>query len=305
MKVTEFSEKTKRDHIPAPWESELGKDDFVSYMPSYRGGAYLDLFSEIHTPQETVGEMTSYLYDPVENGADAEKSYPLIVFLHGATNALAGKICVMHSGCELYASPKYQAELGGAFLLVPLANEKRDENGELIDSWSESYLEPLYKIIMEIKQNHNISKVIVTGGSSGGVMSWMMAETYTDLVDVCIPISSGYTPNEETLRRLDASGMQILVGHGRHDELCAFAESVAPKEKVLAELKNCHCYFPDWVRNGDHGVASLNFGFEMGQHCLINQVQANLMFDDGTPYDAALPNGLTAWIREAASKSRG
>lgn len=37
MKVTEFSENTKVDRVTALWESELDKDDFVSYMPSYTG----------------------------------------------------------------------------------------------------------------------------------------------------------------------------------------------------------------------------------------------------------------------------
>lgn len=297
MKVTEFSEATKRDHIPAPWESELAESDFVSYMPSYRGGVYLDFFKEMRTNHAKVGEMTSYLFDPVTQGAAADETYPLLVFLHGATNALAGKICVMHSGAELFASPKYQSAMGGAFVLVPLANEKRDENGELIDSWSEDYLAPLQEIIMKIKQEHRISKVIVLGGSSGGYMSWAVTETFPDLIQGCVPISSGYVPSAETLQMLDKKGIAMMPCHGRHDELCPFDEAVAPMETVLQSLTHCHCYFPAWVRNGDGGVASLNFGFEMGQHCLINQIQANLMFDDGTPYDPALPDGVTGWIR--------
>lgn len=62
-------------------------------------------------------------------------------------------------------------------------------------------------------------------------------------------------------------------------------------------MKNGICYTPEWTRNGDHGVASLFFGIEMGQHCMITQVQANLMYDDGTPYYDKIPNGITGWIK--------
>lgn len=35
----------------------------------------------------------------------------------------------------------------------------------------------------------------------------------------------------------------------------------------------------------------------MGQHCMITQVQANLIYDDGTPYCDKIPNGITGWIK--------
>ena len=50
--------------------------------------------------------------------------------------------------------------------------------------------------------------------------------------------------------------------------------------------------------NGDHGIASINFGVEMGQHCLINPMHANLKFDDGTPMEPDLPNGITGWLAQ-------
>ncbi len=62
-------------------------------------------------------------------------------------------------------------------------------------------------------------------------------------------------------------------------------------------MKNGICYTPEWTRNGDHGVASLFFGIEMGQHCMITQVQANLIYDDGAPYCDKIPNGITGWIK--------
>ena len=70
----------------------------------------------------------------------------------------------------------------------------------------------------------------------------------------------------------------------------------------LEKMKHCFIFTPDWVRNGDKGVASINFGFEMGQHCLVNSVHSNLIFDDGTPMEERLPDGLTGWIAQIAKE---
>ncbi len=40
----------------------------------------------------------------------------------------------------------------------------------------------------------------------------------------------------------------------------------------------------------------------MGQHCLMNAIQSNLMFDDGTPMEERLPGGVTAWIKEVTEE---
>lgn len=40
--------------------------------------------------------------------------------------------------------------MGGAYLVVPLANEKTDENGRLTETFSEQYLEPLKSIIERV-----------------------------------------------------------------------------------------------------------------------------------------------------------
>ena len=95
-------------------------------------------------------------------------------------------------------------------------------------------------------------------------------------------------------------GVSALVACGKHDETVDFANI----EKRLEKLESLGflCYFPEWVKNGDGGVASLFYGWEMGQHCVINQVQANLIFDDGTPYDTRLPRGATGWIKDICDK---
>ena len=50
--------------------------------------------------------------------------------------------------------------------------------------------------------------------------------------------------------------------------------------------------------NRDGSVASNISGIQMGQHCINNAIQNDLMLADGTPMWAELPQGITGWIRE-------
>lgn len=139
------------------------------------------------------------------------------------------------------------------------------------------------------------------GASSGGYFSWRLIEDYSEDFDGAIPIASGYVPSAESLRKIEDAQICLIVAHGRHDEMASFDECIAPRQEELQAMKNCICYFPEWVRNEDKGVASVNYGMEMGQHCLINQFQANLIYDDGMCYDERLPQGVTGWIKEVCS----
>ena len=76
-----------------------------------------------------------------------------------------------------------------------------------------------------------------------------------------------------------------------------FETYIVPHIEALQQMHNIICFFPEWVYNGDGGVSSVFYGIEMGQHCMINWIQHNLMFDDGTPADERLPDGITGWIR--------
>ncbi|HKM34849.1 MAG TPA: hypothetical protein VJY54_08910 [Lachnospiraceae bacterium] len=85
---------------------------------------------------------------------------------------------------------------------------------------------------------------------------------------------------------------------GKRDEFHSFEKKVKPRLSRLEAMERCFIYTPEWVCNGDRGIATINLGVEMGQHCLMNAIQANLMFDDGCPMDSRLPQGLIGWIDE-------
>ena len=303
MKVMEFSEKTKMDHVTPEWAQYMSDNDFISYMPSFTGGDYLHLFEERKCTDSSskppYDSMKYYLYKPGKINAD--RKYPLIIFIHGATNALDGLKCAGHSGAEMFASPEYQERMGGgAFILVPLANERRDENGMLADSWCSEYVPLVKKMADEITEEFrdNISGVYILGGSSGGYMSWMMAESYPDYFSGVMPASTDYVPPSDVLRKLCENQVSIVFAVGKHDEFGCFSEKLTSRYEELKKYENIICFFPEWVRNGDKGIASLYFGIEMGQHCMITQIQSDLLYDDDTPYCEDLPDGVTGWIRK-------
>lgn len=294
---------SENENHPVPeWARFLPEGEFISYLPSYEGGKYFDLFDEYVYESPETGDITYYLFDPVKHGADPVGEYPVLLWLHGATNGLNGKFCISNCGGELFASPKYQSEMGGgAYIIVPLANEKLDDSGKLVETFNEKYLKPIKGITERVRENKQAGKLFAMGGSLGSWMTWKFAEKYPELLCGIIPVSTEYVPTDGRLENIARHNISVFVTIGRHDETLDFEKSIAPRIPKMEEL-GFLTYFPEWVKNGDGGVASLFYGWEMGQHCMINQIQANLLYDDGKPYFEGLPDGVTGWIKLVAGE---
>ena len=304
MPLPEFSKLSQNTTAVPEWAKYMKDGEFISYYTTYKSKIYFDLFDKYSYPCAESGDITYYVYDPVKHGAPADKKYPVLMWLHGASNALDGVKCIMCCGAEQYASPKYQQAMGGAYIIVPLANEKRLENGNIEGTWSEIYSAPIKGIYDKVCKDRekNIGKKFVMGASSGGYFTWQLLEDYTDFFDGAIPISSGYVPADEALDRISDSGVKLIIAHGQHDEMADFDECIVPRMEKLKSMKNCICFFPEWVYNGDGGISSVHFGIEMGQHCMINWIQTNLIFDNGIPADERLSGGITGWIKEVSEQ---
>ena len=299
MALPDFK-KTEQDKTVIPeWAKYMKDGEFISYSTTYTSKIYFDLFDEYTYPCEESGDIKYYVYDPVKHGSDPKGTYPVLMWLHGASNSLMGEGCIMCCGAEQYVSPKYQEDMGGAYIIVPLANEERLQDGRILGTWAPVYAKPIKAIYDKVCAEHakNIGKKFVMGASSGGYFTWQLLEDYGNYFDGAMPIASGYFPSYDTLDKIVESGVQLFIAHGKHDEMATFDECIEPHLEKLAQIKNCICFFPEWVYNGDGGVSSVFYGFEMGQHCMINWVQNNLMFDDGRPADERLPGGVTGWIR--------
>lgn len=291
------------DSERAGWLSRIPEGDFVSAAPSYTPGEYLDLFHEslFACGEDRYSRLKYWFFDPTEHGYPEGRPYPLLIFLHGTSNSLVGKTCVNYAGAELFASPAYQADFQGAYILVPAANETRTENG-VEGFWRAEYSEPLHRLIREFVSTREgrIGKTFLFGNSSGAAMALRMGAAYPDAFDALIPVGSTAVPDDAVLDRFATRGVRLFFAMGRNDEFHDFAAEVAPRLDKLRSLPGSFLFTPEWVRNGDHGIASINAGVEMGQHCLINAVQSNLIFDDGSPMDQRLPRGMTGWIDEVS-----
>ena len=142
------------------------------------------------------------------------------------------------------------------------------------------------------------------GNSAGARFVFRIADVYPESYDVLIPVGTTDVSTDERLAEFDRFGIRLFYAIGRRDEFNKYEEKIAPQLARIASMKHCFTFVPDWVYNGDGGIASIIGGIEMGQHCLMNEVQANLTFDDGTPMDERLPRGMTGWIADVL-KERG
>ncbi len=287
--------------IAADWINEVPENEFISAAPTYNVGTYFDLFEEdMYSAENTANgiAMKYYFYDPTLHGYPKDERYPILIFLHGASNSLVGKTCINYCGGELFASPAYQNDFKGSYILVPIANEYIDEEGILQGCWTEEHAASLYGLIEEFIHKHTsgVGKKFLLGNSAGASMTFVMGRQYTDYFDALIPVGSSAIPDDAALDRIEKCGVSLFFAFGKRDEFHSYTKEVEPRIDKLKRMEHCFLYTPDWVRQGDGGIASIVAGREMGQHCLMNAIQANLLFDDGTPMDERLPGGFSSWI---------
>ena len=295
-----MSEKTTTP--TPPWANEIPEGSFISYSPTYKVGEYFDRFHKDSDPE--VSGLSYYYYDPTEHGYEKGKKYPLVIVMHGTSNALEGDICINYAGAEFYSKDDYQKTLGGAYILVPLAPEYRDETGRCRGNWNEIETQKVHDVICSFIQKHTlqnggISKKAILGNSSGGTMTLRVTYDFPDFFNAVIPMGAPEIPDSKLFDLYDENDVHLFFAIGKRDEVNDFSENVVPLIPRMQRMKHCFIFTPDWVYNGDHGIASINFGYEMGQHCIINEMHCNLKFDDGTPMEPQLPDGVLGWLADA------
>lgn len=306
---------------PYPWAADLTADDVVTDID---GDALLEsyddvmaLFSE-HTFKAInpdVGDMTYYVYDPTEHGFPADGNYPMVLWLHGRDNAFLGRRVIAAGGAAGMAAPGAQKVLGGMYIVCPLANEDKESAGwwvqhsegitsdnpkDLIEG-DGIYNTSLKGIIDEVKANHSAinDTLLLAGTSAGGMCIDSFMNKYHDTVHVNgIFWMSTIIPTAEKVKQYSDEGTRMWFEISKHDEL-SFYYANFPEGDTSAydNIKNFELTAFDWVRCADKSIASCYLGVYQGQHCSCFQVNHNLMFDDGTPYDEKHPDGVTGWFR--------
>ena len=322
-----------------PWAKYLLPDDFISPAPGYDTEPCLAMFEKrtFASVDDRVGDLTYYFYDPTEHGYPKDGKYPLIFSLHGAGGALQGITAVAWSGAAMYASPAYQERMGGAYILCPLANEERAEDGSLKMLWmtpsgpsdKDMYLPEILDQIRPYLKDHRIAALLGTdtiyaetlhrllhstleqypairstvlfGTSSGGYGGWRMLINHPEDFRLAVLMAGAYLPATCELQKVEDSGCEVLICHSRNDEAVPFDLATEPNMPFFERSRHFRTYCPVLFRRADRGVASnAGSGFEMGQHCINDLVQEDLMFADGTPCDPGVPEGITGLIRRYA-----
>lgn len=323
-----------------PWLDKLSKDDFITSQTPYTEGKYFHLFDEkeYETNDSDIGKMRYYVFDPTKHGYPSDAKYPVIYSFHGMSASLQGKTAINWAGVEWFASPEYQEKMGGAYIICPLANEyilndevklswmtplkdsaidcNKEYSADYLRSMKEEFGESASRLFELLGTNSiytkhlkglydeavssfsSSGKTIVFGISAGGYCAWRYIISYK--VDAALVMAPSYLPSFMELDILDKFETKLWICQGRNDECVPFDFSIAPILDKLNTMSNVEIFLPELVRMPNYGVYSNPAGIEMGQHCINNAVQCDLMYDDGKPMDEAHPEGVTGWIKKVA-----
>ena len=204
----------------------------------------------------------------------------MLYVFHGAGCALRGITALNWSAAEYFASPEYQKKVGGAYIIVPLANETTDR-GHTIGTWmtplaegqdltaypsdivpmmrrlfgadaprltallgvNSVYTDALIRLFDEaVSHFSSAGKTIVMGTSAGGYCAWRYI--LSRRVDAALIMAGAYLPSEAELARLEAQGLPLWICQGKHDECVPYAFSIGPVLSRLRGMTNVSLYLP-------------------------------------------------------------
>ena len=110
--ITKFCLKPEHEEIlkkrpRAPWIDDVPEGDYITPYPTYEVGKLFHLFDEAFYENGDF-KMKYYFFDPVKNGYDDNKKHPILIFLHGTSNALVGDVCINYRVTKkTWAAPIY------------------------------------------------------------------------------------------------------------------------------------------------------------------------------------------------------
>ena len=289
--------------VVAPWAAELPEGAVVSDQSSMlvrKAARTIGLFEEkvFENPGSDLGRMTYYVYDPTKHGFSSEGNYPISVWFHGLGCGAMGKINIPMTGAGTFALDQYQQELGGMYIIVPIANE-------IIEPWCEKYVDPLSELIAQERTAlRTTGKLILCGTSMGGRMITHWLEKNLDITDAVFWMSPALLTDSATLRRYSDAGLNMWLLWGARDEVITSPDMIFPQGiEEYKGIEKLDLTIFDWVYNGDGSIASSqSYGKEQGQHATNLQAIRNYIREDGTPDDPAHPRGLSGWMMDVIKK---
>lgn len=231
-----------------------------------------------------------------------EKSDTIVVWLHGGgeggksifADQTDPRIILLANEAGNLMGEEFQTLVGGANILYPQSPSiwmatTKEFRGE---DWAENdgtsyYLESLKELIDKYKEDTGASKVVLTGCSNGGFMSFLLAKTYPDAFTAIVPVCPPFKAEQITDEELEAvKDVPMFFIYSNNDD------TVVPsvyEEPLIAKLKEA-------------GASNLYVSTSEDVH----DTNENIKTEDGSPYQYS---GHFAWVyffnNEAADDETG
>lgn len=245
-----------------------------------------------------------HVYSPVKPGDNTR--YPVLIWLHGMGQGRCYREPLRGTKVENFASDEYQAKFGnGAYVVVPRANEDlglvdtihhwlysnswlagQEENG--VSSQLDVLVAALRQFLAEESENIDTSRIYLAGFSAGGYMTWQtlfaMPEIFAKAAPIC---HARFVPSTTQLELV--SNIPLWIICGIKDSL--YLPDVAPTISKLESTHNAELRITlfETVENPDKSEAK-------SQHASWVPVTYDMLYNDGTAYDTAYPDGFIAWL---------
>lgn len=147
----------------------------------------------------------NYLLYLPERYKDNEKSWPLILFLHGAGERGTDLEIVKRNGI-----PKIVEEVTN-FPFITISPQCPE------DSWWTEQAEILMMLLEEIEEKYNVNpkKIYLTGLSMGGYGTWLLAAQYPEKFAAIAPVCGGGDPKWAPILK----DIPVWAFHGAKDDI--------------------------------------------------------------------------------------
>ena len=109
--------------VPA-WAELLDEGDTygtIDGLTVYREGSLLFDEYTYENPDEAIGNMTYFVYDPTAHGFEAGGKYPVVMWFHGGGNGTLGRDAITAGGAAGMALEANQQDIGGMYIICPLS----------------------------------------------------------------------------------------------------------------------------------------------------------------------------------------
>ena len=167
------------------------------------------------------------LYLPGDYGRDPQAQWPLIIFLHGASERGDDPSVITR-----YSIPAFLTNTLG-FPFVVLSPQSP------LEAWWSNQTDVLDALLNQIQATYAIDRkrIILTGQSMGGYGTWAMALKYPARFAALVPVASGwdYTSEFVPANLCDLKDVPIWVFHGAQDESMPVDQITA----MVQALQNC------------------------------------------------------------------